>query len=142
MGQILKVFIAGSTTWIAGCFAYGMIASAADGSSLSGYFLDDGWGALLSVLPPLVVLLGFLLFRWAIGNAFSMWLSNIRPNVSTVIIVSLLSATILTSGIAASNSADARGAASGALSYAEEASTYAQDAASTADDAASACRFR
>lgn len=140
----VKIVLAGTVTWSAAVWSYIAIFDLWDTISYPEEFVTQ-----LCLLPPAVLLIGFLLFRWALGEAFATWLFDNKPKVSTVLFFALLLAASYNASIAASNSEDAyymadqaNDAAVTAAYAAESASDAAQDAASDASAANISCSYR
>ena len=115
-----KVTLAGTVTWIAAINSYNAI-------SWYTYYYGQYTGGqivLLWLLPPLVAVLAFLLFRWALGEAFVDWFKGSRSRLTSLIIGVLLVLSVFNSWSAATNAEDAYYMADSAKDAAETAASY------------------
>ena len=125
IGKVIKIIIAGTVTWVAVVRSYYIIKY--EKFSWSSRYFDEGID-LLSFLPPVVVILGFLLFRWAFGETFVAWLIKNKPTAGSTLFIVLIS-------IAAINASTASEMAEEAYYMAEEANSSSSEAASEARSA-------
>ncbi len=132
IGKSIKITVAGTVTWVAAVRSYSAIVSGE--WAWSHHYLGEEVD-LLTILPPLVATLGFLLFRWAFGEAFVAWLINSKPTVGSILFFLLISAAVI-------NASAAADMAEQTYSMADEANSAAQEAASEASSANSACSYR
>ena len=120
MRQGIKVTLAGTVTWIAAITSYNAIFE-----WTSWPWERYGTGiVLLCLLPPLVVVLAFLLFRWAMGEAFVDLFKSSSSRLTTLIIGALLVLSVFNSWSAATNAEDAYYMANSANDAAETAASY------------------
>ncbi len=120
MRQGMKVALAGTVTWIAAITSYNAIFEWTD-------WPGGGYGdqiVLLCLLPPLVAVLAFLLFRWAMGEVFVDWFKGSRSRLTSLIIGVLLVLSVFNSWSAATNAEDAYYMADSAKDAAETAASY------------------
>jgi len=135
--KILRITMAGTVTWTATVFAYNAIFRWAEWP-WSGY--SEGELTLLSFSPPAVLLLGYFMFRWAVGEgALFGWLQSNRPRLTTLVLTALLTFSAFQSRTAAESADQAFSAASEAESSASDARDAAYGAKSAAEDAQQSC---
>lgn len=116
MPQGIKISLAGIVTWIAAISSYNAIFAWADWP-----LADWPWNETpdhsfedfvsLCIFPPLVVVLGFLLFSWALGEQFVSLITRNKSNFVPVILFVLLISAVSNSYTAASMASDAYDAA-------------------------------
>lgn len=121
MRQGIKVTLAGTVTWTAAVAGYNAIFEWTR-------WPWDRYGepeiVLLCLLPPLVAVIAFLLFRWAMGEAFVDWFKGNRSRLTSLIFGALLVLSVLNSRSAATNAEDAYDMARSANDAAESAASY------------------
>lgn len=146
IGKGIKVIVAGTVTWVAAVGSYNAIFSWAE---WPWSYDAEGEVALLWTLPPMVAIVGFVLFRWAFGEAFVTWLVKSKPTIGSVLFFSLVSVAAINASTAASNSEEAyymadeaSSSASDAAAGASEAAGEAREAAAEASSAKTACLYR
>ena len=134
-GKVLKIFIAGTVTWVAATKTYYAIIYGEFGQ----FFVEqrNGYFDFLSFFPPLVAILGFILFRWAFGEPFVTWLINNKPTVGSTVFFLLISIAVINASTAADMAEQAYDMAYEANSSASEAASEASSAKSSASEAAS-----
>ncbi len=122
-----KVTLAGTVTWIAAITSYNAIF---EWTRWPWERYGEPEIVLLCLLPPLVAVLAFLLFRWAMGEAFVDWFKGSRSRLTSLIIGALLVLSVFNSWSAATNAEDAYYMANSANDAANSANDAAETAAS------------
>lgn len=138
MRQGFKIILAGTFTWVAAVYSYDAISY----DFVSPWSFDRDEGAVdgflaLCVLPPIVVLIGFRLFTWALGDELLPVVTRNKSNLFAALLLILLSIAVFNSEKAAINSDNAYSAAQDALGAARNAESAARYAASNASEAES-----
>lgn len=139
MKGLIKIILAGTATWTAAVFSYNAIFQWAQWPWAWG---SEGEILLLSLLPPLVMLFGFILFKWAMGDTFMVWLAENKTKIGSVLLFALLLSATHNASIAASSAEHASHMASEAYDMALSASDSANEAASEASQANLSCSYR
>ena len=134
-----KIFLAGAITWVASVFSFNAIF---EWTKWPWSFRAEDDLVLLCILPPLVLALGFTLFKWAIGESFVSWLTNNKPTIGSLVIFTLISVATFNAVSASSNAEDASDMASEAASMASEAADMSRNAEIEASSAKIACKYR
>lgn len=124
MPQGIKISLAGIVTWIAAISSYNAIFSWADWPLADWLWYETPDHSFedfvsLCIFPPLVVVLGFLLFSWALDEKFVSLVARKKSKIVPVIFFFLLLS-------AASNSYTAAGMASDAYDAAKDAASKCQ----------------
>jgi ABC-type Fe3+ transport system permease subunit len=135
--NILRITVAGTVTWIAAVFAYNAIFHWAE---WPWAWASEHTITVMSLAPPAVLLVGYFMFRWAVGEQVLIgWLQNSKPRLTTVVLAALLAFSAFQSRSAAENAAEAVSAAFQAESSASESRDAAHGAQTAAEDAQQSC---